>query len=297
MRVAARFATIRRGVARLVALRHRTAQRAALKAIGRDMTRSVFRAVDLPGMISRLRVDGIATGLQMPRETVDKIMRYAVTAPCYADRMERLGFVVHERALAERALEKPILLAQYFNSTQACAAIDQLSKDPALLRIATEFIGAPARFVGANLWWTFPVQASDEDRDRHAHFFHRDVDDFRFLKFFFYVTDVPQNEGAHVCVRGSHHRPPILRTSDRWKLRRYRDAEIAHTYPEQDVLEICGPAGSGFADITLCVHKGRSPQSQPRLLLQLQYGLFDYGVMHDRRDPHQLARLDLAASR
>jgi hypothetical protein len=54
------------------------------------------------------------------------------------------------------------------------------------------------------------------------------------------------------------------------------------------ILEICGAAGTGFAENTLCVHKGRTPSREPRLLLQLQYALFDYGVMHDRRAPAAL---------
>ena len=50
-------------------------------------------------------------------------------------------------------------------------------------------------------------------------------------------------------------------------------------------------AGTGFAENTLCVHKGMTPTRAPRLLLQLQFALYDYGVMHDRRDPATLRRL------
>jgi hypothetical protein len=118
------------------------------------------------------------------------------------------------------------------------------------------------------------------------------VDDFRFLKFFFYLTDVEKGDGAHVCVRGSHHRLPEIRPSDRWNIRRYSDSEIEAFYPPGDIVEVSGRAGSGFAENTLCVHKGRTPVVAPRLLLQLQYALFDYGVMNDRRESHALQLID-----
>jgi hypothetical protein len=78
----------------------------------------------------------------------------------------------------------------------------------------------------------------------------------------------------------------------RSRVRRYRDAEIELTYPRNRILEICGPAGTGFAENTLCIHKGQSPTSEDRLILQLQFALFDYGVMHDRRDSALLGFID-----
>ena len=75
-----------------------------------------------------------------------------------------------------------------------------------------------------------------------------------------------------------------MRLGDRWTIRRYSDSEIARKYSASKILEICGPAGTGFAENTLCIHKGRTPTCENRLLLQLQFSLFDYGVMHDQRD-------------
>ena len=47
-------------------------------------------------------------------------------------------------------------------------------------------------------------------------------------------------------------------------------------------------AGTGFAENTLCIHKGSTPRATPRLLLQLQYALFDYGAMNDHVDRDRL---------
>ena len=62
------------------------------------------------------------------------------------------------------------------------------------------------------------------------------------------IEAVAAGEGAHVCARGSHRQPPVVRWSDRWKVRRYSDDEIGRLYDPSDILELCGPAGTGFAE-------------------------------------------------
>jgi hypothetical protein len=284
MRGAARFAAVRS----LVCASRRALQarrlRAYLSACESRMERSQFPELARRDMVRRLHADGIAFGLRLPAETCDEIRQFTERAPCFADRDPANGFRLADFGRAQQALGKPLLLAQYFNVAQACPAIARLLDDPALRWVAGSYLQSMPTFVGANLWWTFPVDALASDRDRHAHLFHRDVDDFRFFKFFFYLTDVEPGDGAHVCVTASHRRPPLLRRGDRWNLRRYSDAEVQGHYPPEQIVEVCGPAGTGFAENTLCVHKGMTPTRQPRLLLQLQYALFDYGAMHDRRE-------------
>lgn len=289
--------TLMRGVARFATIRHLVthARRAShagrvgpyLRERAKQMSNTAFPHIDREAFVRRLRDDGVAFGLSLPPDTVAAIAEFAAQHPCYADRVPAHGFRLENRQAAEAALGKPILVAQYFNTAE-CAAIRKLIDDPMLQSIACDYLQSIPTFVGANLWWTFPVQALESDRAEHAHLFHRDVDDFRFFKFFFYLTDVAPGEGAHVCVAASHRRPPISRPGDRWNIRRYGDAEIASQFKADDILEICGQAGTGFAENTLCVHKGRTPTSKPRLLLQLQYALFDYGAMHDRRRSEDL---------
>jgi hypothetical protein len=82
-----------------------------------------------------------------------------------------------------------------------------------------------------------------------------------------------------------------LRPGDRWRIRRYSDAEVEKFFSTEQVVEICGQAGTGFAENTLCLHKGLTPTREPRLLLQLQFALFDHGAMHDRRPADALRML------
>jgi hypothetical protein len=291
MRGLARFPLVRSVVANTKGLAQRRPMARYMADLESRMGETKFPELDRKKFLSELESDGVAFGLKLPRQTLDAILAYTEDAPAYADRDPRLGFNPSERERADAAIGKPILVAQYFNTTTDCQAIRELRNDPALLSIAARYLRSVPVFVGANLWWTFPVQASEADRDKHAHLFHRDVDDFRFFKFFFYLTDVVEGEGAHVCVAGSQANPPIFRRGDKWNIRRYSDEEIKSAYSANQILEICGKAGIGFAEDTLCIHKGSTPKNVSRLLLQLQFALIDYGVMSDEVDRSSLAMI------
>jgi len=288
MRGVARFETARTLATGWRRVIHRSRVSAYLAACEQRFSETVFTDVDRFDFVRRLRNDGIALGLRIPPLLVNEIVEYAHRNPCFADRRTALGFRLEHRGLAEERVGKPILVAQYFNTIESCGAVARLLEDPLLRWIAAAYLESIPTFVGANLWWTFPVKPLEADRSLHAHLFHRDVDDFRFFKYFFYLTPVARGDGAHVCVVASHRNPPLLRPGDRWNIRRYSDDEIEGHFPADRILEVCGEAGTGFAENTLCVHKGLTPKASPRLLIQLQFALFDYGVMHDKRDPVSL---------
>lgn len=282
-----------RGLARFKSMRTLVAStRSALQAkkyhqlldnLENDFPDSYFSEINPHEFLHELKKNGISFGLKLQPETTKNIRDWTTLQLCYADRQSNLGFHLKDRKEAEKKLGKPILLAQYFNTTTGCQDISKLATDPILNWISAKFLGSMPTFVGANLWWTFPVTALESDREKHAHIYHRDVDDFRFIKFFFYLTDVPAGDGGHVCVLASHKTPPLLRKGDRWNIRRYSDDEINNTYSTDLVHEIFGPSGTGFAENTLCIHKGSTPHTEARLLLQLQFALFDYGVTDDHR--------------
>ncbi|WP_309045382.1 hypothetical protein [Marinobacter sediminicola] len=258
---------------------------------GADYEPTLFPDIDAASMVADLKQHGVAFGLKLPNEIVASLRSFADNNMCFADRDPASGFSLNDRERAEKLLGKKILVAQYFNTVSECSEVVRLIRDPVLNQVARGYLGSTPKFVGANLWWTFPVDATQEDRNRHAHLFHRDVDDFRFFKFFFYLTDVEAGDGAHVCVLGSQGKPPTKHLLDRWNIRRYSDDEVNQQYDSGKVTDICGKAGDGFAEDTWCIHKGKTPVNRPRLLLQLQFALFDYGAMHDQRDEKSLKEL------
>ncbi|MCC7598331.1 hypothetical protein IGS61_12595 [Janthinobacterium sp. FW305-129] len=290
MRSIARFRLVRHAVKAGRHYAQKNAWKEYKQQLRAALPNSVFANCDPDAFVAELRRDGVAFGLALPPALLAEICAYTDQASCYADREPEKGFMAQQRGDAEAHLGKPVLVAQYLNTEKNCPAIEQLRNDPFLLLVAAEYLGSIPTHVGTNCWWTFPVDASAEDRVRHAHVFHSDLDDFSFFKFFFYLSDV-ENDGAHVCVPGSHTRPPRLSLRDHFLVRRWRDQEIEQFYGEENILSINGKAGTGFAEDTYCMHKGSTPMHQPRLLLQMQFALFDYGVQHDNVAPNRLKQI------
>ena len=105
-----------------------------------------------------------------------------------------------------------------------------------------------------------------------AQLFHFDLDDFRQLKLFFYLTDVDESAGPHVAVRGTH---ASKRLGHELMIRRLADDEVARAYGAGSIERFCMPAGGGFED-TYCLHKGQRPTGSERLLLAFNYGINDF---------------------
>ena len=145
----------------------------------------------------------------------------------------------------------------------ACKSIMDIANDPEILGLAQAYLGACPIIENINCWWSIPSHKSAQQ----AQNFHRDVDDWKFIKLFIYLTDVDLDSGPHVYVKKSVHAKKLL------KIRRYQDHEVTQHFPASDIEYFTGAAGATFLVDTLGIHKGLLPKSERRLLLQVQYGI------------------------
>lgn len=138
-----------------------------------------------------------------------------------------------------------------------------IANDEGILSIAQEFLGATPTISNINMWWSFGGRKQAEE----AQLYHRDVDDWKFCKFFIYLTDVSSENGPHIYVKGTSASPKLR------KIRRYQDHEIEETFGKENVMTFVEPKGSTFMVDTYGFHKGLLPKAGRRLLLQVQYSL------------------------
>jgi hypothetical protein len=155
-------------------------------------------------------------------------------------------------------------MAEYsLADTLACPHLLALANSAPLVRMAAHYIGCKPTISAIGLRWSYPQTGNG----RGLQGFHRDCDDWRFVKVFVYLTDVDVAAGPHMYVSGSHQEHCSMR------LQAYSDDEIAGRYGAARVSSVIGPAGTGFAVDTRGIHKGMVPTGKPRLLLQVQYSL------------------------
>ena len=145
----------------------------------------------------------------------------------------------------------------------ACPHILALANSPPLLGLAARYMDCKPTISALGLRWSFPVEGDCSALQA----FHRDSEDWRYLKVLVYLTDVDLDAGPHVYLHGSHLTQAPMR------LRFYSDIEISSAYGADMLLTAVGSRGFCFAVDTAGIHKGTAPARQPRLMLQIQYSL------------------------
>lgn len=238
---------------------------------------SLFPEMDIDAAVKALEDKGVARGLQLPRDILSGILDYANATNCYGDRKPQCGFPHAQRAEAERLYGSEFMRGEYFNTLSECPAIQTLARDPKLFAIARRYFGVRPKLTSARLWWNFVLHDEGRDLSEGARTFHYDMDDYRCLACFFYLTDVDDGAGPHVYVKGSH-----VRKTFRHRLtffnRNQSDRDIVDFYGADNLVTVCGRAGTGFIEDKFSFHKATSPTQTNRLILYLQFGMFDYGV-------------------
>jgi hypothetical protein len=144
----------------------------------------------------------------------------------------------------------------------------ELAADPLLLSIVQKYMGVPPIFNTPVAFLNSFVKAkNDKALSDVAQLFHHDMHRLGFVKVFIYLTDVGPGSGPHTLVRGTHRKRP----DHLWADGRHDDAAIAEAGLMGDEVRITGKAGTVFLVDTSCLHKGAHPDTEARLMAQVQY--------------------------
>ena len=241
----------------------------ALKPAG---SASIITVRSPDSFVQQLHAQGLAEGLCLNPTVVDAIKAFAEIEQCRGSR-EGQPFLPNDFRRAQRTASSPILVGHYFEAVEKCEAAVQLRSDPLLQAIAAAYLGNRARPVSTRLWWSFPSDSIDEQSLHSAsqERFHYDVDDWRALKVFFYLTEVGEKQGPHVYVRRSHKAKPLR-----------HEATLLVGKPTDDVLRVygveapaavTGGAGSGFFMDPFGFHMGTLVRTGRRLMLEIAFGV------------------------
>lgn len=91
---------------------------------------------------------------------------------------------------------------------------NNLTKDSKLRAIAAKYLNSKLVLVRSQMNWTFigdeAAYRKKGDIGAPTVLFHYDLDDYRAIKFFFYLTDVNSLSDSHRCVVGSHRRRKLI---------------------------------------------------------------------------------------
>jgi hypothetical protein len=239
----------------------------------RGRSSSLFPAVNPSRVAECLRRNGIYQGIELPSAVVERMRAFAERTLCYGDFDRDLAFLPRDYAKVQAAAGRPILVGHYLDGLDACADAAAIRNDPVLIGIAGRYLNAQPIVISSRMWWSFPAKDYDEAALKRAsqNRFHFDMNDWRSLKFFFYLTDVDVEAGPHVFVRESHRKRRLRHQFTPFVGKSH--ADILDFYGADRIVSITGRAGLGFAEDPFGFHMGTVAKSRPRLMFEVEFGI------------------------
>ena len=286
----------------------------------------MMRAIQLATANNPLIQDFIAYQIAHAVRSTTQGATYPLTKPSILKGITDVGYGVYENALAPNQVAdihafvsnklavaghtptftraKPARVEDLRSEPQAAYLFQdviraphllELAVDPNVLGIVSNYLGCLPVITDINLYWTHPT-------GRHGTYgqtFHRDINDFRWITTFLYLTDVDAQSGAHCFIPGTHRtdlftallqkklRDPKIRAAaekvgiDPSNLpmsafhHEYKKFDAFYEMAFADSLEvISGKAGSLILEDSKGLHYGRPPMTTPRLACWVVYGLY-----------------------
>lgn len=234
---------------------------------------SIFPTADCVQIVDTLRASGLFCGLALPMSVHEEIARFAQQTPCFGNFSRRLEFLPEDHSQAEQRFNRSILSGHYFERALQCEAVIALQRDPLLTDIAEHYLGGQAKMITTRIWWSFPTKAASQADMRLASQdkYHFDLDDWRMLKFFFYLTPVNEDSGPHVYLLGSHKRRILKHQLT--LLVGHPANEVLGAYGANNAVTIMGEAGLGFVEDPFGFHMGTVAKRSPRLMMEIGFGV------------------------
>jgi hypothetical protein len=209
-------------------------------------------------IVAELRDQAYSASINLTPPALNSILRFC-NATNFASRQDRDRRYAIEHSSPVQPADEYIY--SIFDPHKDCSTIRAIAEEPLIRAIASAYLGCKARLLNTQVWYTFP---QTDGKPNPEFGFHYDIDDYRFLKLFFYLSDVDADCGPHQIIAASHNMDPVYRFFNR----RLTD-QVSQRYASS-IRSMEFPAGAGFFEDTFCYHRG-TPARRPRLILQVQF--------------------------
>ena len=236
---------------------------------------SIFKEVNVDSAVEQLKDEGLYEGINIPGDRLLEIQEFSHSVSYLGDARKEFSFFLHEKDEAESKYQQKFVTAHHLNPSQQCEAIQKISEDPKIWQIAAKYLETNPILIETRLWWTFVLGEAVNKSLLLPYNFHYDLEDYRFIKFMFYLSNVDEYSGSHVCVKGSHNKKKL--SNQLSLIRETSEQKIFDYYGTEKVKTICGEAGLGFVEDFYCFHKGTLPISKDRLILEVKFAMNSYG--------------------
>ena len=238
------------------------------------------------GLVDELRSNGFAKlPITLPEPTTSAIRQYFKTESVHKG-PHVFSYDGKGKPLEEMRSEYSLLGYRSDQVMRAPHVVD-LFNDPRLIDMIEAYLGCVPTLYSLNAWWSLPANRPELI---YSQYFHRDIDDWRFLTLFLYLSDVTDASGPHQVIPGSHTVKGMQALVDQAKSagRDVGQFDPAASFVSSmgegfsndcerlfgdKIFNATGPVGTMYLVNTLALHRGLMPISSSRLVVWARYGL------------------------
>lgn len=153
-----------------------------------------------------------------------------------------------------------------YSTTARCPYIFDVVNDPYIVQTLSAYFECPYKLDYISAWWSF--KNSSKNREEKTQYFHRDIDNFNFIKLFLYLTDVDEFSGPHQYIKFTHKKSLGEKISTK-----IVDFDKLQINVNDDMYIFQGKAGSVLLENTFGLHRAKKPENKDRLMIAMSFSL------------------------
>jgi hypothetical protein len=220
-------------------------------------------AGELAAAVARLRQDGyMMLPFGLSAEQIDALKAFAFSTPAHAADMQK-----NYSVSADKIPPGHPRFNWWMQEVVRLPVVQRLITEGPYCAIAQEYLGCRPVLSHVTLFLDAPLAGH-----YGAYDYHCDNEGPHFLKFFFFLTDVSLDTGAHHFIAGSHaHRKPKRFARSTF----YTSEDLFSVYDRSREVVVAAPAGSILAEDTAGFHRGSEVERGYRLVMQFEFSAID----------------------
>ena len=217
-------------------------------------------------ILKSIHNSGIFKGFSLKENVTNEILENIQNKRFFINREKNKTIL-----LSDKKENDGIYICRYLNPHKGLKIVHDIAYNKTLIDVATNYFNTNPIVQSTQIWWTFNCRdknGNSVNPPGNEFGYHYDVDDFKFLKLFIYLSDVNEKSGPHYFIKKEGKKK-----FNQYANRRISDDEALHLYKDR-IMQLTGEKGTSFIEDTSYYHKGSNPEkNHSRGILQVIYGI------------------------
>jgi hypothetical protein len=259
-----------------------------------DLSKNISQTCRSADVARALKKEGLyVVNKAITKEEIEKIKTFAKILPAAVD-------PVPKDSDRFQKFDENNIIGEVYRYDGAklidCEEIQKLLCDNFILTSIQDYFGCIPVNSSINMWWSTNKIFRPDHLAANAQMYHFDMDRIKWVKVFFYLTDVSPGFGEHTFVKGSHKIGSQPKEFLRRGYARISDDDMKKHFANLRIQTITGDKGTMFFEDTRGYHKGAPVINGNRLVLEFEYAdsLFGGGYKKVKIDSTRHQTLKLA---